>query len=107
VKANPGPVIEQWVGIELWQRLQYLGEGKLYHQRSRDGAEVDFIMERGGKLTPMEVKWTENPTLHDARHLLAFLQEKKKEAQHGYVICRCPRPLQLHERITALPWFCL
>lgn len=107
VKANPGPVFEQWVGIELWQRLQYLGEGKLYHQRSRDGAEVDFIMERGGKLTPMEVKWTENPTLHDARHLLAFLQEKKKEAQRGYVICRCPRPLQLHDRITALPWFCL
>jgi len=107
VKANPGPVFEQWVGIELWQRLQYLGEGKLYHQRSRDGAEVDFIMERGGKLTPMEVKWTENPTVHDARHLLAFLQEKKKDAQHGYVICRCPRPLQLHDRITALPWFCL
>ncbi|MEI6785309.1 MAG: hypothetical protein WCQ21_30795 [Verrucomicrobiota bacterium] len=70
-------------------------------------AEVDFIMERGGMLTPMEVKWTENPTLHDARHLVAFLHEKKNEAQHGYVICRCPRPLQLHDRITALPWFCL
>ena len=107
VKANPGPIFEQWVGIELWQRLQYLGEGKLYHQRSRDGAEVDFIVERGGSLTPIEVKWTENPTLNDARHLLPFLQEKKKEAKHGYVICRCPRPLQLHEQITALPWLCL
>jgi len=107
VKANPGPVFEQWVGIELWNRLQYLGEGKLYHQRTRDGAEVDFIIERGGKLTPIEVKWTENPTLNDARHLLPFLDEKRKEADHGYVICRCPRPLQLHDKITALPWFCL
>jgi predicted AAA+ superfamily ATPase len=106
VKANPGPVFEQWVGIELWQRLQYLGEGKLYHQRTRDGAEVDFIIERSGVLTPVEVKWTERPTPGDARHLLAFLQEKKT-ARHGYVICRCPRPLQLHERVTALPWFCL
>jgi predicted AAA+ superfamily ATPase len=107
VKANPGPVFEQWVGIELWQRLQYLGEGRLYHQRSRDGAEVDFIIGHGGNLTPIEVKWTEHPTLGDARHLLTFLQERKPEAKHGYVICRCPRPLQLHDQITALPWFCL
>jgi predicted AAA+ superfamily ATPase len=107
VKANPGPIFEQWVGIELWQRLQYLGEGKLYHQRSRDGAEVDFIVEHGGSLTPVEVKWTEKPTLNDARHLLTFLREKPKDAKHGYVVCRCPRPLRLHDKITALPWFCL
>ena len=107
VQANPGPIFEQWVGIELWQRLQYLGAGKLYHQRSRDGAEVDFIVEHGGRLTPLEVKWTENPTLHDARHLLPFLAENQPAAEHGYVICRCPRPLQLHDKITALPWFCL
>ena len=107
VKANPGPVFEQWVGVELWRRLQYLGEGKLHHQRSRDGAEVDFIIERNGGLTPIEVKWTENPTLNDARHLLTFLQEKNKAATRGFVICRCPRPLQLHDHIMALPWFCL
>lgn len=107
VKANPGPVFEQWVGTELWNRLQYLGAGRLYHQRTRDGGEIDFIIEQGGKLTPIEVKWTENPTLNDARHLLTFLKEKPKEARHGYVVCRCPRPLHLHDQITALPWFCL
>ena len=107
VRANPGPIFEQWVGLELWKRLQYLGQGKLYHQRSRDGAEVDFIIEHGGKLAPIEVKWTESPTVRDARHLLVFLQEKPKESKQGYVICRCPRPLRLHDKITALPWFCL
>ncbi|MCX6915532.1 MAG: DUF4143 domain-containing protein [Verrucomicrobia bacterium] len=107
VQANPGSVFEQWVGTELWKRLQYLGEGKLYHQRSRDGAEVDFVIEHSNQLTPIEVKWTEKPALNDARHLLTFLDEKSKEAKHGYVVCRCPRPLQLHEKITALPWFCL
>ena len=68
---------------------------------------MDFIIEQGGRLTPIEVKWTENPTLNDARHLLSFLAEKSKESRHGYVICRCPRPLRLHDQITALPWFCL
>ena len=107
VKVNPGGFFEQWVGIELWKRLQYLGEGKLYHLRTKDGAEVDFIIERGGTLTPIEVKWSENPTVRDARHLLAFLGEHPKQAKKGYIVCRCPRPSQLHAQITALPWFCL
>ncbi len=107
VQADPGPLLEQWVGIELWKRLQYLGDGGLYYQRTRDGAEVDFIVEHGGRLTPIEVKWSEHPTVSDARHVLTFIGEHPRQAHHGYVICRCPRPLQLHDKITALPWFCL
>ena len=107
VNVNPGPFFEQWVGLELWKRLQYLGQGKLHHLRTKDGAEVDFILERENTLTPVEVKWTEKPTLQDARHLLAFLDEQPKRAGHGFVVCRCPRPMQLHDRVTALPWFCL
>ena len=107
VKTNPGPFFEQWVGIELWKRLQYLGEGKLYHMRTKDGAEVDFIIERGGTLTPIEVKWSEKPSVQDARHLLTFMEEHPKLAKQAYIVCRCPRPMQLHEKVTALPWFCL
>ena len=107
VKTNPGPFFEQWVGIELWKRLQYLGEGKLYHMRTKDGAEVDFIIERGGTLTPIEVKWSEKPGVQDARHLLTFMDEHPKMARQAYIVCRCPRPMQLHEKVTALPWFCL
>ncbi|MGO9200444.1 MAG: ATP-binding protein, partial [Limisphaerales bacterium] len=107
VKVNVGGFFEQWIGIELWKRLQYLGEGKLYHLRTKDGAEVDFIIDRGGTLTPIEVKWSENPTVQDARHLLTFLGEHPKQAKQGYIVCRCSRPAQLHEKITALPWFCL
>jgi len=106
-KVNPGPFLEQWVGIELWKRLQYLGEGKLFHLRTKDGAEVDFIIERGGTLTPIEVKWSENPSVQDARHLLTFLAEHPKQAQHGYIVCRCSRPARINDQITALPWFCL
>jgi uncharacterized protein len=105
VRANPGGIFEQWVGIELWKRLQYLGQGALYHQRSRDGAEVDFIVDYKDRLIPMEVKWTEHPSLRDARHLLTFLDENKRHADQGYVICRCPRPLRLNSKVTALPWF--
>lgn len=104
LRANPGPLFEQWVGIELWKRLQYLGGGTLHYLRTRSGAEVDFIVARRGKLLPIEVKWTERPTLADTRHLRAFLDEHRRSARHGYVVCRCPEPLALDERVTALPW---
>lgn len=104
VRVSPGAIFEQWVGIELWKRLQYLGEGRLFHLRTKDGAEVDFIVERAGTLTPIEVKWTEHPTPQDARHLLTFLDEHPNQAHHGYIVCRCSRPARLHDRITALPW---
>lgn len=51
-----------------WKRLKYLGSGKLHYLRTKAGAEVDFIIEREGKPTPIEVKWTDNPSLTDARH---------------------------------------
>jgi len=104
VRANPGPLFEQWVGIELWKRLQYLGGGKLHYLRTKAGAEVDFIIARGGRLTPIEVKWTEHPTAGDARHLLTFLDEHPKRARKGWIICRCDVPLAITDRVTALPW---
>ena len=66
---------------------------------------MDFIVTRGKRLLPIEVKWTENPSRQDARHRLAFLGEHPKQAPHGYVVCRCRHPLRLHDKVTALPWF--
>ncbi len=107
VRANPGPLFEQWVGIELWKRLQYLGGGQLHYLRSKAGAEVDFIVARADRLIPIEVKWTEHPSLGDARHLLTLLDEHPQRARHAYIICRCSAPLALTDRVTALPWHCL
>jgi hypothetical protein len=38
----------------------------LSEKRSKDGAEVGFILEHASRPIPIEVKWTENPTLQDA-----------------------------------------
>ena len=40
VLADPEPLVEQWVGIEIWKRFQYRGEGALSYYRTKAGAEV-------------------------------------------------------------------
>lgn len=107
VEMSPGPLFEQWVGIELWKRLSYLGEGSLHYLRTKDGAEVDFIVERKGDLVPIEVKWTDSPSRSDARHLVGFLDEHPRKAPRGFIVCRCHAPLAIDDRITALPWWAL
>jgi predicted AAA+ superfamily ATPase len=107
VQGNPGPIFEQWVGIELWKRLQYTGDGRLHYFRTRDGAEVDFVIERGVKWTPVEVKWTDRPSAKDARHLRVFMRENPKTVDMGYIVCRCPTPQMIEDGILALPWWCL
>jgi len=107
VLGNPGPLFEQWVGIELWKRLHYLGNGQLSYFRTRDGAEIDFVIEREGKLTPIEVKWTEHPGPTDARHVRRFITEHPGLVTTGYIVCRCPAPQLIEDKVLALPWQCL
>ena len=95
VLANPGPIFEQWVGLELWKRLRYRGRGELTYWRTKAGAEVDFVIDAGKVVIPIEVKWTENPSLADARHLRAFMADAGRKAPAGYVVCRCERPRHL------------
>jgi predicted AAA+ superfamily ATPase len=102
VMANPGPIFEQWVGIELWKRMQYLG-GRLHHVRTKDGSEIDYLMELSGKLTPIEVKWTDRPSPSDARRIASFMKNQP-QVEEAFVICRCERPQLLCPGVKAIPW---
>ncbi len=107
VRADPGRYFEQWVVLELWKRLQYLGAGRLSFYRTRGGAEIDVMVERpDGAVVPVEVKWTQRPAPGDARHVEAFVREHSA-ATEGFVVCRCPRPMRLTAHVTAIPWFTL
>jgi hypothetical protein len=63
-----------------------------------------FIISRGARLTPNEVKWTNRRTLADAGYVVAFLRDHPARARRGYVICHCETPLALSDQVTALPW---
>lgn len=107
IRANPGPFFEQWVGQELWKRLGYLQRGRLFHYRTKGGAEIDFVLEIDDRFIPVEVKWTEHPRESDARRSIEFIRDFPKKSQKGYIVCRCARPMQIHEKIIAIPYWAL
>ncbi len=72
--------------------------------RTVSGAEVDFVWQSPKEDIPIEVKWTENPSSKDARHLEIFLEEYSQRCKKGFIVCRVQRARQISERITAIPW---
>lgn len=99
-----GALFEQAVGLELL-RLVRRRTPSLHVRfwRDPDGPEVDWVLESGEGLIPVEVKWTDLPTERDAQSLRVFLREYP-QARQSYVVCRTTRRQKLAERVTAIPW---
>ena len=100
-----GPLLEQWVAQELVARADYSGRGhRVSFWRTTYGVEVDLVWESPREDVPIEVKWTARPRPVDARHLETFLDEFPRRARRGLLGAGCPRPQQLTDRVTAIPW---
>ncbi len=99
-----GSLFEQFIGLELirWSRMQDI-KSTVHFWRDSSGPEVDWLISRDKKLLPIEVKWTENPSPRDAKHLELFLSEYP-EASQAYVVCRVSQPQVLSKGIEAISW---
>ncbi|MBI5490487.1 MAG: ATP-binding protein [Deltaproteobacteria bacterium] len=75
----------------------------VYHWRMVVGVEVDFVLEAGRRLLPIEVKATARPRPADAAGLERFLDAHPRTAPFGVLLCGTPRAFRLAPRIVALP----
>ncbi len=71
--------------------------------RTASGEEVDFVVERGERLVPIEVKASGRPRPGDIRHLHAFLDEYSGLATHGVLLHTGRRAERLSQRVWAIP----
>ena len=100
-----GALLEHLVAQELIARAGYAGRGhRVSFWRTSYGVEVDLVWETPREDVPIEVKWTARPRPVDARHLETFLDEFPRRARRGLLVCRCPEPQQLTDRVRAIPW---
>lgn len=84
-----GQIWEAFIVSEIKKLLSVsFPQAKLFFYRDKDGREVDIILELGGKVHLLEVKWTQIPdsrmlkTLHYVSELLGEKTGKR------LVVCR-------------------
>ncbi len=78
---------------------------ELGYWRTAVGEEVDFVIEAGGKLLPIEVKATSRPRLADAAHLRTFRQEYGKKSRYGLLLHAGTSLEWLAPDVLAVPWW--
>jgi predicted AAA+ superfamily ATPase len=78
---------------------------ELGYWRTANGEEVDFVIETGGKLLPIEVKATTRPRLSDCAHLRTFRTEYGSKARAGLLLHAGDTLEWLAPDVLAAPWW--
>ncbi len=98
-----GHIWEAFIISELRKILSVrYPQAKLFFYRDKDGKEVDFILELGGKIHLFEVKWTQFP---DSRMLSALQKTANmlgKNVGSKFIICRTDKAYKNKNGITVV-----
>jgi len=77
---------------------------EVLYWRTTTGEEVDFVIETGRELLPIEVKSTDRPRLRDAANLRAFRQEYGGKSRSGLLLHAGSSVEWLTTDVLAVPW---
>ncbi len=77
--------------------------GRLFFWRTREGREVDFVIEHGRKVLAVEVKTTDHPGYGDIAGLQTFLHHHP-QAVGGLLLHNGSEIRRLDRNILAIPW---
>lgn len=106
VSPNLGSIFETWAVNWIHQQFATMAVSpNSYHWRTGGGAEVDLILEKNGKLYPIEIKCKTNLTKKDLSGLKAFRETYPKSAiQTGLIIYAGSEIYKIDEETIAIPW---
>ncbi|MGH9749523.1 MAG: ATP-binding protein [Candidatus Polarisedimenticolia bacterium] len=87
-----------------WRDARLEG-AEIGYWRTAIGEEVDFVIETGGRLLPIEIKAGARPRLADAAHLRTFRAEYGKKARAGLLLHGGSTLEWLAPDVLAAPWW--
>ena len=101
-----GAMFESWVVNEIHKQFVTLPVApQAYHWRTNGGAEVDLILERDGKLYPIEVKCRTHLAKTDTRGLRAFRETYPGcRIMDGLIVYAGEECRRVDDHTLALPW---
>jgi uncharacterized protein len=99
-----GAIVETAVLSEIVKSALHRGEDPhIYFWRTSHGVEVDFVIERQGRLLPIEVKQTATPRPALASGLTTFLLDYASKSDRGWLVYLGDTRLPLAPNVTAIP----
>jgi len=104
-----GHLIENFVATELLKQLSNSDiKAKLYHFRTSDGKEVDFVLEKpDGSVFAIEVKRAETVTMNDFKGIKEFQELTGKDFIGGIVLYSGKDAVPFGKNLWAVPFFAL
>ncbi len=78
---------------------------EIHYWRTTLGEEVDFIIETGGRVLPVEVKASKRPHIGDAAKLRIFRQEYGNLSRSGLLLHTGDEISWLTDDVLAVPWW--
>lgn len=105
-EAPSGAHLENVVLMDLlaWREGRTEPAEVLYW-RTASGEEVDFVIESGGQVLPIEIKTTTRPRQADAKHLRTFRDEYGRRSRNALLLHAGERIEWLAPGILAAPWW--
>lgn len=88
----------------VWRDAR-LGSAELHYWRTGGGEEVDFVIEDGDQLLPIEVKAAARVRLRDTRHLRTFRNEYGERTRSGLLLHTGTDMEWLAPDVLAVPWW--
>ena len=104
-----GHLLENFVATELLKQLSNSDvKAELYHFRTSDGKEVDFILERpDGTVLAIEVKRAETVTMEDFKGIKVFQELTGDDFLGGIVLYSGKDVAPFGKNLWAVPFFAL
>ena len=90
--------------LAAWRDAR-LERAEVLYWRTSAGEEVDFVVEAGDRVLPIEVKASRRPRLRDAVHLRKFRQEYEGAARPALLLHGGQRVAWLAPDVLAAPWW--
>lgn len=108
LKARPdilGKTLENWVAMELTKQLNTLPHfGELYHFRTHDQLEIDFVIEKpNGQVCGIEIKAREKVTEQDFKGLKVLQSDLGEDFVRGFVVYLGRELVPFGKNLYALP----
>ena len=101
-----GAHLENLVAHDLlaWRQTRVPAPQVLYW-RTTTGREVDFVIEAGDRLLPIEVKATARPSSGDLASMRAFMDDLGPRAPGGLLLYDGEETFWIAEHVLAAPWW--